>query len=369
MASPVLSPAQGRFQLRSLGFRAVVPVLVVILVGFLAASASAQTEVIADNLSGLAATPAVTHNYWTAGAPMPIAVTYQMTGVIAAKIYNVGGHSTNVIGNNQIYNPATDAWTTGAPLPTPTLNAASAVVGTTLYIFGGSTSSGITNEVWAYNSKTNAWTTKAAMPTARQGAVAVAENSIIYVIGGNDSSKTRLSTVESYDPATNDWATEAPLLVPKARSTNVLIGTTIVAAGGLTDTAVTGDNEGYNASTNIWTSHTSDPTPRSHMCNGLANGLVLRGRCGRHCGDCHRSERSLQSIDQQMDHQGCHAPSRRCSRIRGKQGFTVLLRRIFENFDPARRGLQQRTDLSPVSRFAAVIAVWRKLKIPIAFQP
>jgi N-acetylneuraminic acid mutarotase len=155
------------------------------------------------------------------------------------------------------------------------LNAAGAVVGNTLYIFGGSTSNGITNEVWAYNSKTNTWTTKAAMPTARQGAVAVMESNIIYVIGGNTASKTRLSTVESFNPATNDWATEAPLLLAKARSTNSLIGTTIVAAGGLTDTAVTGDNEGYNASTNIWTSLTSDPTPRSHTCSGLANGFLF----------------------------------------------------------------------------------------------
>ncbi|MFZ3263439.1 MAG: kelch repeat-containing protein [Terriglobales bacterium] len=167
-------------------------------------SAFAQTVAVADGTPEQTASPAVTHNFWTAGAPLPIAVTYQTTGVIAGKIYNVGGHSTKVIGSNQIYNPVTDAWTTGAPLPTPTLNAASAVVGSVLYIFGGSTTDGITNEVWAYNSKTNTWATKAAMPTARQGAVAVAENNIIYVIGGDNSSKTRLSTVESYNPATND---------------------------------------------------------------------------------------------------------------------------------------------------------------------
>ncbi|MFZ3263438.1 MAG: hypothetical protein WA172_05525 [Terriglobales bacterium] len=53
------------------------------------------------------------------------------------------------------------------------------------------------------------------------------------------------------------------------------MGTTIVAAGGLTDTAVTGDNEGYDASTNIWTSLASDPTPRSHTCSGLANGSLF----------------------------------------------------------------------------------------------
>jgi N-acetylneuraminic acid mutarotase len=103
----------------------------------------------------------------------------------------------------------------------------------------------------------------------------VVEKNIVYVIGGNNSSKTRLSTVESFNPATNDWSTEAPLLIAKARSTNGLLGTTILAAGGLTDTGVTGDNESYNASTNIWTSLASDPTPRSHTCSGVANGSLF----------------------------------------------------------------------------------------------
>jgi hypothetical protein len=273
MAKQVRLPFQkGDSPVTCFSFRTFLPTFVIAAASFVAVSSFAQT---ADPLNAEPAAPAVTHNYWTTGAPMPIAVTYQMTGVIAGKIYNVGGHSTKVIGNNQIYNPATDTWSTGAPLPTPTLNAASAVVGTTLYIFGGSTSNGITNEVWAYNSKTNTWTTKAAMPTARQGAVAAVEANIVYIIGGNNSSKTRLNIVESYDPATNDWATEAPLLVPKARPTSVLISGLIVAAGGLTDTAVTGDNEGYNASTNIWTSLTSDPTPRADTCSGLANGSMF----------------------------------------------------------------------------------------------
>ena len=254
-----------------LSLRTVVPVVAAALASLIAASAFAQTGAVADGLNEVTANPAVVHNYWTTGAPLPIAVTYQMTGVIEGKIYNVGGHSTKVVGNNQVYDPVADAWTTGAPLPTPTLNAASAVVKNILYIFGGSSTSGITNEVWAYNPKTNTWTTKATMPTARQGAVAVMENNIIYVIGGNTASKTRLSTVESFNPATNDWATEAPLLLAKARSTNVLVGTTIVAAGGLTDTAVTGDNEGYDATTNVWSSLTPDPTPRSHTCNGVLN--------------------------------------------------------------------------------------------------
>jgi N-acetylneuraminic acid mutarotase len=257
--------------LNRFSLRTVVPVVAAALASLIAASALAQTGTVADGFSEVTARPAAAHNYWTSGAPLPTAVTYQMTGVIEGKIYNVGGHSTKVVGDNQVYDPVANTWTTAASLPTPTLNAASAVVANILYIFGGSTSSGITNEVWAYNPKTNTWATKAAMPTARQGAVAVVENNLVYVIGGNTASTNRLSTVESYDPATNDWTTEAPLMVAKARPASGLLKTTIVAAGGLTNSAVTGDNEGYDATTNVWSSLTPDPTPRSHTCNGVLN--------------------------------------------------------------------------------------------------
>jgi Kelch motif len=50
-----------------------------------------------------------------------------------------------------------------------------------------------------------------------------------------------------------------------------LIGTTIVAAGGLVDPnpTGTGDNEGYNASSGVWTSLQADPTARGGACAGV----------------------------------------------------------------------------------------------------
>ena len=84
-----------RFSLRT-----VVPVVAAALASLIAASALAQTGTVADGFREVTARPAAAHNYWTSGAPLPTAVTYQMTGVIAGKIYNVGGHSTK--GDNQV---------------------------------------------------------------------------------------------------------------------------------------------------------------------------------------------------------------------------------------------------------------------------
>jgi N-acetylneuraminic acid mutarotase len=99
--------------------------------------------------------------------------------------------------------------------------------------------------------------------------VPVVEKNIIYVMGGQDINGDVLPTVESYNPATNIWTEEAPMLLAKTQFQAGLVGTTIVAPDGLTSaSANTGDNEGYAAATDTWTSKTADPTARAGTCDG-----------------------------------------------------------------------------------------------------
>jgi N-acetylneuraminic acid mutarotase len=106
------------------------------------------------------------------------------------------------------------------------------------------------------------------MPTKRQSALAVVENNIIYVIGGANKNGHKLTTVDSYDSATDSWSEEAPLLVGKSKPGGGLLKSTIVAADGTSNSDITGDNEGYDASTNSWTSLAADPDARSATCYG-----------------------------------------------------------------------------------------------------
>jgi len=222
----------------------------------------------------------IVHNSWSKGALMPTAVFGAATGAIGTKVYVVGGGTSSaVVNNNQIYNTVTNKWTTGAAMPTARFAAASAVVNGILYVIGGcdsgcATGVGAMSVVEAYDPASNTWTTKAPLPTATDSINAVVEKGIIYVVGGYVPGGGRVPTVFSYNPATDTWATEAPLAVGKSEAALGLLGSTIVAAGGYTNSGVTGDNEGYSASTNTWKSLAADPTARQAGCVAASSGLL-----------------------------------------------------------------------------------------------
>ncbi len=215
-------------------------------------------------------------NSWTTGADMPTAVQGPATGVIGGLVYVVGGTTeTTTVNINQIYNPATNTWTTGAPMPTARYVPAGAVVNNVLYVIGGKLNGNQLTVVEAYDPITDTWSTNySPMPTARDSIQAVVSNGIIYVIGGFNNGSDRLNTVQSYDPATDTWTKDASLLVGKSSVALGLLGSTIVAAGGLENSGVTGDNEGYNSSTNSWQKLTPDANSRQAGCVGTISGQL-----------------------------------------------------------------------------------------------
>ena len=130
------------------------------------------------------------------------------------------------------------------------------------------------NLVEAYDPASNSWSTKASMPKATSSQSAAVQNGIIYVIGGY-AKAARTADVESYNPATDTWTAEAPLAVAKSLPAVGLLGSTIVAAGGLTSSGMsTGDNEGYSATKNSWSTLTADPTPRQAGCAAPISGWL-----------------------------------------------------------------------------------------------
>lgn len=209
----------------------------------------------------------VAHDSWTSGAPMPTPRQGVAIGAVGTKVYVVGGATNKaVVSVMEIYNTAKNRWTTGPSMPTPRFVPASAVVNTILYVFGGQSGSGVLNVVEAYDTVRHTWSKKASMPTPRDSIYAVAENGIIYVIGGYSPNGGRLTTVESYNPVSNKWTKRAPLKVGKSLPATGLLGSTILAAGGLANSGIVADNEGYNALHNKWKTLPPVPTARQGGC-------------------------------------------------------------------------------------------------------
>jgi N-acetylneuraminic acid mutarotase len=220
--------------------------------------------------------PAAVHNSWSLGAAMPTARQWPEVGVIGKNIYVVGGNTNGgVTGANEIYNTKTNTWTTGAPDPTPRCFGVGAVVKGILYVIGGETNSQqTTNIVESYNPVTDTWTTGLApMPTSRNSIRAAVDNNIIYVIGGCCGGP-RDANVESYDPATNTWTEEAPMFVGKSDSAVGLLGGTIISAGGLANSGLTEDNEGYKVKKNSWATLTPSPNEMGGGCTMTFGGQL-----------------------------------------------------------------------------------------------
>jgi len=115
----------------------------------------------------------------------------------------------------------------------------------------------------------NYWSARAPGP-ARSGHAQVAASGLLYVIGGNNNSGTALSTVQTYNPATDSWSSTAPLPSARGRGNGAAtINGTIYLAGGQNSAGtLTPTLFAYNISTNAWTTKANMPVPGG--CGGSA---------------------------------------------------------------------------------------------------
>jgi Kelch motif/Galactose oxidase, central domain len=278
---------------------------------------------------------------------MPTARQYPAVGAIGARIYVVGGATaTGVVGVNEIYNAATNSWTTGAAIPTASWAGVGAIVNGVLYVIGGSDSEGnFLNSVQAYDPVTNSWTTGLApMPTARNSISVAVVNNLIYVIGGYNG--TRLNTVESYDAASNVWAEEAPMLGGRSTAAVGVLGTNLVAVGGLTNLGViTGGNEGYDVEHNLWGELMPSSIPVGCGCAWGIEGQLYAASGGTNAPGSNAVEAYDPKI---MDDPRFNTLCRGRSWFGGNRRTPLLPRRHVQ-WQPVRRSrLQLRADLSAI---------------------
>lgn len=226
------------------------------------------------NLPGGGAAPDVDHynpvtNLWTARAPMPEGLYGIQPTPYDTNVYIVGGYLDLATGlyaasSTLIYDSLADTWTSGAPIPVGDngiATGAQAAYDGKIYYFGGDDGDFVSNDTtWEYTIISDTWTLRASMPTKRENTVAVTLNGKIYVAGGADGADPAfpgLSTFEVYDPATDTWATLAPMQVARVSPGIATDGATIYVYGGMTDLGDAFSSldsvERYDPATNTWT--------------------------------------------------------------------------------------------------------------------
>lgn len=239
--------------------------------------AGATLPLRAQNYRSEAPNPAVNHNTWTSGTPMPTARVGAAFGVIKGNVYVVSGATTSaIVTNNEIYNTAKNTWTTGAPIPTARYVPASAVVHNILYVIGGCNSQcavggGALTTVEAYDPAKDSWSEKSPIPVAIDSVYAVASKNIIYVVGGYVQGSGRVSTLYSYNPATDTWSQGASMKVGRSNPATGILGG-IIVAGGYGNSGTTNDTEAYNPTKNTWKTLAAMPTGLTASCFGTISG-------------------------------------------------------------------------------------------------
>ena len=202
---------------------------------------------------------------WKALAPMPSKRGSALAAVVGDKIYVIGGaalilgsketaifptHPHMSVGTVEEYDPAANTWRERSAMPTPRNHAAIGVVAGKIYVIGGRVGAafiGLASDVSvveAYDPASDQWSgPRARMPIARSAIGAAVYGGKIYVAGGEYQDPHMMATfraVEAYDPASNTWMEMPPLPVSRHGLAVGVVGDRLHVIGGDVQSAGTG---------------------------------------------------------------------------------------------------------------------------------
>uniref|UniRef100_A0A8C9RM30 Kelch like family member 2 n=1 Tax=Scleropages formosus TaxID=113540 RepID=A0A8C9RM30_SCLFO len=183
-------------------------------------------------------------------------------------VYAVGGFNGSLrVRTVDSYDPTKDQWSCVASMQDRRSTLGSAVLNGLLYAVGGFDGStgilyavggydGATRQclstVEAYNPKTNEWTYIAEMSTRRSGAGVGVLKGLLYAVGGHDGPLVRKSC-EVYDAATNSWKQVADMNMCRRNAGVCAVNNLLYVIGGDDGSCNLASVEYYNPSTDKWT--------------------------------------------------------------------------------------------------------------------
>ena len=156
------------------------------------------------------------------------------------KIYKIAGCAANCgssVANLEIYDITAGTWTAGAPLPQPIGFEMATAIGNFIYVAGGTVPAS-TNKTYRYDPSTNTWddASIADLPATRWGATEGVVGGKWILAGGYVNDIIDNSAI-AWDPTSNTWSAIDPMPQAEARSDGDAIGgTALYVVGGRTPT-------------------------------------------------------------------------------------------------------------------------------------
>jgi len=210
-------------------------------------AASGNTFVITPTLE--AYTPML--DRWDVRFPMP-SIDLPPSAAVAVLnglIYAVGGCDVttaaslcpqgDALSSVRAYNPQTNAWLTKTALPVALSNLAVGVVAGKLYAVGGRLSDGsFSRDVYEFdpaaNAGTGSWTARAQMAQGRAGLAVGVIGNTLHAVGGVGPGLIALTDAERYNPtvSTNSWEPITSMSSPRVNLAAGVVGSNLYAFGG-----------------------------------------------------------------------------------------------------------------------------------------
>jgi len=194
-----------------------------------------------------------------------------------SKVFIIGGCKRIVDPIAECYEPSHDWWFSIKDPITVKKRVGAVTLQGFLYIVGGKdTANEPISTVQKYNPDTNQWQEVSPLSSPRYSVCAVADRNYLYAIGGNSASTgfTYLDIVERFDPKENTWNKLPSTHAKRSAASGTVMRQKVFVFGGLSPNCTTGDPcEVYDTNTETWTSIPSVVAPRNY-----ASALSFKGK-------------------------------------------------------------------------------------------
>jgi len=213
----------------------------------------------------------MTDRRWSVSAPLKVPRSHPALAAHNGKLYAIGGGGPNFKSLNsvEVYDPVADRWSFVREMPTLRSGAMAVTIGEKIYVIGGgfkqpSGTFRFLTTVEAYDPKSDQWSCGPGLLMPHDYPALAYFREEVYILGGHHPGATEggprtdpgFDFCERWSPGEDRWLQVAPLTVPRFALSAVVLNGELLAFGGVAFTPEGFNNfdfiERYDPTRNAW---------------------------------------------------------------------------------------------------------------------